>query len=107
MQLAVLGSEWCPAYTGDPLLRTVVAELDVPLLSRWKVEGNTPEGDLNWVEESFAANEEAAELWRKDREGFETKVAEWLVMYAVADEHEEDRRDENEVYDDDEDYVFV
>lgn len=95
MHLAIFGPQWCPAYTGDSLLRTIIADLDQPVLTMWKVDGVNPEGETTWCEESYAANGEAAELWTHDREAYETRVAEWLVMYAVADELADD------------DYVFV
>lgn len=80
------GFGWSPVYTANTLLRSIVADLDVPLIRTWEVEVKTHEGDSITQEDSYVANKEAAELWSQDRDSFETRVAEWLVMYAVGED---------------------
>lgn len=79
------GPEWCPVYTGNSLIRSIVADLDQPHLSTWKTEEPAVEPSAEPQQVSLVANWDAAELWRCNREEYETRVAEWLVMYAIDD----------------------
>lgn len=79
------GPEWCPAYTANSLIRSIVADVDHPLLSTWKIGRPPLEGGPETCEVNLVANRDAAELWVSNREEFETRVAEWLVMYAAHD----------------------
>lgn len=83
------GPEWCPAYTGDSLIRSIVAGMDNPQLTSWRFEEPSAEGDSGAYEVDLIANGDAAELWSNNREDFETRVAEWLVLYSVCEGEDE------------------